>query len=95
MLSFKLIFVFNDRFYKQIDGLGMGLPLGPTFANISMCAHEEQWLVDCPVCFKPLLYRRYVDDTFVLFSDLSHANLFLNNTNSKHDRINCYHGVRE
>ena len=80
-------FINNARFYKQIDGLGMGLPLGPTFANICMCAHEEQWLVDCPVRFKPLFYRRYVDDTFVLFSDLSHANLLLNNINSKYDRI--------
>ena len=88
-------FLFNDRFYKQIDGLGMGLPLGPTFANICMCAHEEQWFVHCPVSFKPLFYRRYVDDTFVLFSDLSHANLFLNCINSKHDRIKFYHGVRE
>ena len=66
----------------------MGLLLGPTFANIFMFAHEEQWMVDCPVSFKPLFYRRYVDDTFVLFRDLSHANLFLNYINSKHDRIN-------
>ena len=66
----------------------MGLPLGPTIENIFMCAHEEQWLLDFQVSCKPLFYRRYVDDTFVLFSDLSHENLFLNYINSKHDRIN-------
>ena len=26
-------FQFDSRFYQQIEGLGMGLPLGPTFAN--------------------------------------------------------------
>ena len=29
-------FIFAGKFYRQIDGLGMGLPLGPTFANIFM-----------------------------------------------------------
>ena len=27
-------FIFNNRIYKQIDGMAMGSPLGPTFANI-------------------------------------------------------------
>ena len=26
--------MFNDKLFKQIEGLGMGLPLGPSFANI-------------------------------------------------------------
>ena len=37
--------------------------------------------------FKPFLYRRYVDDTFLLFRDESHINQFLNYLNSKHDNI--------
>ena len=32
-------FLFNDKLYSQVDGLGMGLPLGPTFANIFLCYH--------------------------------------------------------
>ena len=60
-------FMFNDKFFKQIEGLGMGLPLGPSFANIFMSYCEQQWLDDCPVDFKPAFYRRYVDDTFLLF----------------------------
>ena len=27
-------FLFNGELFKQIDGVGMGLPLGPTFAKI-------------------------------------------------------------
>ena len=65
----------------------MGLPLGHTFANGFMWYHENIWLTDCPVDFKPILYQRYVDDTFLLFKHRSHANLFLNYLNSKHSNI--------
>jgi len=81
-------FVFNGKLFKQIEGLGMGLPLGPTFANIFMSFHEKSWLADCPDNFKPVFYRRYVDDTFVLFRNQSHAQLFLDYINSKHSNIN-------
>ena len=63
----------------------MGLPHSPVFANIFLAFHEEQWLTNCPAHFKPVLYRRYVDDTFVLFSDKSHAPLFLNYLNRQHN----------
>ena len=48
---------------------------------------EKVWLSECPVHFKPLYYRRYVDDTFLVFSDFSHIQLFLNYLNSKHPNI--------
>ena len=51
----------------------MGLPLGPTFANIFMAFMETKWLDDCPLEFKPVYYRRYVDDSFLLFNDISHV----------------------
>ena len=65
----------------------MGLPLGPTFANIFMCFHEQNWLKDCPSDFRPALYQRYIDDTFLLFHDESHVNCFLNYLNDKHPNI--------
>lgn len=80
-------FIFNGKFFKQTDGLGMGLPLGCTFANIFMCFHEENWLANCPHEFKPIFYRRYIDDTFLLFTDISHVSLFLNYINSQHNNI--------
>ena len=49
--------------------------------------HEKKWLDDCPVQFKPLHYRRYVDDTFLIFKDHAHVELFLNYLNSKHPNI--------
>ena len=60
-------FLFDGCLYKQIEGVGMGLPLGPTLANLFMSFHEKMWLDSCPPHFKPIYYRRYVDDTFVLF----------------------------
>ena len=80
-------FVFDNRYYEQIEGLGMGLPLGPSFANIFMCFHEKEWLNDCPEEFKPVFYRRYVDDTFMLFKDKSHVSPFFDYLNSKHPNI--------
>ena len=80
-------FFFNKKIYKQIDGVAMGSPLGPTLANVFMCHMEKKWLQDCPMDFKPVLYRRYVDDTFLLFNDFSHINLFLEFLNSRHPNI--------
>ena len=42
----------------------MGLPLGPTLANISVGYHESK-LSACVQ--KPTIYFRYVDDTYVIF----------------------------
>ena len=51
-------FLSSNKIFKQIEGLDMGLPLGPTFANIFMCYHEKLWLRECPEYFKPVFYTR-------------------------------------
>ena len=81
-------FMFNNKFYKQIDGVAMGSPLGPALANIFMCNFENKWLKDCPHSLKPVFYRRYVDDIFVLFSSLDQAEKFKKYLSSKHPNIN-------
>ena len=65
----------------------MGSPLGPHLANIFMNYMEKKWLQDCPLDFKPVLYRRYVDDTFLLFKSDLHVDSFLSYLNSKHPNI--------
>ncbi|XP_057293116.1 uncharacterized protein LOC130621786 [Hydractinia symbiolongicarpus] len=51
-------FIFNDKIYQQIDGVAMGSPLGPTFANVFLCYHEQNWLNNCPTEFKPVYFKR-------------------------------------
>ena len=80
-------FLFNDNLYVQTDGVAMGSPLGPTFANCFLSFHEEEWLDQCPLSFKPLYYRRYVDDTFLLFRDPLHIPKFQEYLNNKHENI--------
>ena len=65
----------------------MGSPLGPILANAFLCHHEEDWLSNCPVEFKPTLYRRYVDDIFILSRLPEHHKLFLDYMNTRHESM--------
>ena len=62
--------------YQQIDGIAMGSPLGPRLANAFLAYYEQIWLNDCPNEFKPVYYKRYVDDIFVLFRSPHHLEKF-------------------
>ena len=50
--------------YVQTEGVAMGSPLGPTFANFFMSEVEKQALQN--IAQKPNIYCRYVDDIFLL-----------------------------
>ena len=80
-------FVFDNKLYKQIDGVTMGSPLGPILANAFLCHSEKTCLNECPSQFQPVVYRRYVDDIFDLFKSKEHVRLFVNYMNSKHKNI--------
>ena len=79
--------LFNGQYYKQIDGVAMGSPLGPTLANIFLCHYEHKWLDRCPSSFKPLYFKRYVDDIFCLFTDEGHVQSFLTDLNTCHPNM--------
>ena len=71
-------FIFNGQLYKQVDGVAMGSPLGPTLANAFLVHFEKNWLQNCPSDFKPHYYRWYVNDIFVLFTSPKHLEVFRN-----------------
>ena len=70
---FESFFIFAGKFYEQCDGVAMGFPLGPTLANVFMCHFENIWLENSPSHCKPLVYRRFVDDSFLLFRSKDHV----------------------
>ena len=54
-------FLFNGKFYNQIDGVAMGSPLASVLANIFMGFYESKWLNEHNLN-KPKFHLRYVDD---------------------------------
>ena len=70
-------FLFNGEFYKQIDGLAMGGPLGPSLANFFLAHLEKTRISKCPKEILPKLYLRYIDDIFALLHEKqSHEDFF-------------------
>ena len=65
----------------------MGKPVASTLANIFFCFNEEKWLNECPKQFKPILYKRYIDEIFLLFREVKHIEIFLNYLNMRHNCI--------
>ena len=58
----------NGDIYIQKDGVSMGSPPGPLFANSYMCFVGNSVIssLDKP----PLLYTRYVDDIFLVIENI-------------------------
>ena len=87
--------LFDGEYYKQIGGVAMGSPLGATFANIFLCFYEQIWLEKFPVEFKPVVYRRFVDDTFLLFRSYEHIEKFRTYLNCQHPNIKLTSEIEE
>ena len=82
-----VLILFNGNYYEQTDGIAMGSPLGPTLANVFLCHWEEIWLKKCSIKFKPVFYKRYMDDTFLLFSSMENIKQFFRYINSRHNKM--------
>ena len=65
----------------------MGAPSSPTVANIFLNYLQTKYLAECPDNFKPQFYRRYLDDTFLIFNNEQQAKQFFNFINSKNSNI--------
>ena len=79
------LILFDQGFYKQHDGVAIGSPLEPKL--VFLCYHEKIWLQNCSSEFQPVIYRRYVDDTFLLFHSKYHIEKFRNRLNCQHENI--------
>ncbi|VDP50641.1 unnamed protein product [Schistosoma margrebowiei] len=57
-------FVFNNTYYRQIDGIAMGSPLSPIHAHFFLAKLENGPIKE--VINKLDFYCRYIDDTFII-----------------------------
>ena len=87
--------LFDGEYYKQTDGVAMGSLLRPTFTNIFLSYHEQIWLKNCPCEFKPVIYKRYVDDTSLLFRSKDHIEKFRCYLNCQHPNIKFTSEIKE
>ena len=88
-LSFNgTYFKCNGSIYKQLNSLAMGSALTPVTANIFLNSFETKYLSECPAECRPFYYRRYLDDTFILFNNFNQATNFYNYFNSRHAESN-------
>ena len=66
-------FSFNATMYRQKDGLGMGNILSSILANIFVGFYEMPCLSATSDVSKPMLYKRYVDDCYSMFTSKDEA----------------------
>ncbi|QRV95264.1 hypothetical protein RhiJN_23282 [Ceratobasidium sp. AG-Ba] len=59
----NLIFRFQDKFYRQLKGLAMGVASSPDIANLYGAYFKEQFI---PTEKRILFYRRYIDDVLAI-----------------------------
>jgi len=79
-------FQFNNKFYDQIDGVAMGSPLGPLFANIFMADFEIKHMPKLRE-LGIIKWYRYVDDIFSTLNNKKDAETVLHYLNNQHPNI--------
>ena len=83
----ELFFIFGNSLYRQIDGTPIESFLDHTLANNFLCHCEKEWLESCPVKYKHKLYKKCVDDIFVMFQSIDHVKKFVDYMNTKRPNI--------
>ena len=78
--------MYKNKLYKQIDGVTMGCPLGPTLANFFLSCIEQK-LFENKSDFLPSVYLRYIDDIYCVFDTESNSLEFLQMLNLQHATI--------
>ena len=83
------LILFDQEFCKQHDGIEMSSLSGRALLNVFLCCQEKVWLQNCLFEFKPVAYRRYAVNTFLLFDLKYYSNKSRNYLNFQHknDRL--------
>jgi len=78
--------MFNGEYFDQTDGVAMGSPLGPLFANMFMCAFEMKHM-KALTKLGVKRWHRYVDDIFATFENKEAAEKVLEYMNKQHQNL--------
>jgi hypothetical protein len=79
-------FQFDKCYYEQIDGVAMGSPLGPLFANVFMSNFENKLMKELRELGLSV-WLRYVDDVFATVEKEEDAEKILEFLNRQHPNI--------
>ena len=77
-------FLFQGRFYEQLQGAAMGSPISPIVANLYMEDFEIKAISWAE--YPPTIWKRYVDETFVV-NDSALKEKFLEHINNMDPQI--------
>ena len=77
-------FLFQGKYYEQVQGAAMGSPISPLIANIFMEEFEVKALSSIP--HPSSLWLRFVDDTFVI-NRAEHSQDLLHHINNQNPHI--------
>ena len=80
------LFLHRGKLYRQIEGVAMGSPLGPTLANFFLGTIEKA-LFEKHVDTHPKFYARYIDDVYAIFDDKQDYNVFFKTLNTLHPNL--------
>ena len=77
-------FLFQGKYYEQVQAAAMGSPISPLIANLFMEEFEVKALCSAP--HPPHLWLRYVDDTSVI-NKAEHSDQILQHINNQNTHI--------
>ena len=77
-------FTFQEKFYEQVDRATISSPISPIVANLYMEDFQMRAINTSPQA--PLMWKRFVDDTFVIIK-AAQKQSFLDHINSIDHRI--------
>ena len=78
-------FLFQGEYYRQVDGISMGSPLGSLLADVYMF-HLETTVLKSTI-ESAIMYIRYVDDIFLIIPKHANASAILIGVNQVDDNI--------
>ena len=78
----NIYFLFQGKYYEQVQGAALGSPIIPLIANLFMEEFEVKALSSCP--HPPSLWLRFVDYTFVITKQNTVNHYFTTSTTRTH-----------